>query len=364
MAKRDPEKTARNKRISQLSDELKELRDEVMEEMGSFSISSLHGVIGGKHAQYIDIKSEVIYSPEDFIARWLRGFKEHVEVIENNYYGKEDSNIYRLHQLLKANNRSVKEYLYKFLSRTYLKNYEALSKKRPSIEEAEIWIGQTNANYGLLVTPRFNEFGKWENDKSEIRHFDRGYFTINHVLETGLLIPGKDKRMNFDSVDEYLDFFLEVIVRNSGSKYEYEIAELYCNFVRQSEDPLKIPLLIPEFRYDGLKKKHKYRLDFTIIDPVDFNKIGFELSPWSTHGYLSKTKALNQKQINEIAKGNFEKEMEKHKAFFRKHNIFTLIYTDSDLADIQNVFEDMKRYLEPKQIQTQLQLHIIDEFFG
>lgn len=359
MAKRTPETAARNKRIASLSDELKEIREEVMMAMGSHSVSSLHGVIGGKYAEYIDIKNEIIHSSEHFVALWLQGFQAHLNSFS---WEGSSSNIYKLYKVLKVN-RFVKEYLYKFLTRTYLKNYEALSKKRPKIEESEVWIGQKNANYGILITPRF-ESGKWENDKSEIRHFEPKYWSIGHILETGLVIPGKDHFFTFPSVEHYLEFFLDVIVRNSGSRYEYALASKYCDYVKSLDNQLDVPLLIPEFRYGGLATKHKYRLDFTIIESGSLNKIGIELSPWSTHGYLSKIGKLNQAQINEMAKGNFEKEMKKHKDFFRKHGIFTLIYTDSELKDMDKIFDDILKYMTPSQASVQLKFHIIDEFFG
>lgn len=125
--------------------------------------------------------------------------------------------------------------------------------------------------------------------------------------------------------------------------------------------PLEVPLLIPEFRYDGIADNHKYRLDFTIIDPKTINKYGFELSPWSTHGLLTGTKSKLQKEINEEAKQNFEKEMDKHKSYFKKFEIFVLIYTDSDLANIDQVINDMKNYLNSESTQTQLKLHILDD---
>ncbi len=39
-------------------------------------------------------------------------------------------------------------------------------------------------------SPRFAN-GQCENDKSEIRHFPHRYFSIGHVLATGLVIPGR-----------------------------------------------------------------------------------------------------------------------------------------------------------------------------
>lgn len=88
-----------------------------------------------------------------------------------------------------------------------------------------------------------------------------------------------------------------------------------------SDNQLDIPLLIPELRYGGLAAKHEYRLDFTIVNPHTLSKVGFELSPWSTHGELTGTKAKSQKEINAEARANFEKEMRKLKAYFRKLGI-------------------------------------------
>ncbi len=168
-------------------------------------------------------------------------------------------------------------------------------KKRPTVNEAELWIGQNNADFGLFISPRFKN-GQWENDKSEIRHFKKRYWSIGHVLETGLVVPDKDEKITFNDVDAYLTFFKSVLVRSAGSKYQDEIAEMYAEYVRNAEKPEDVPLLIPEFRYDGREKKHKYRLDFTVINPDTMDKVGFELSPWSSHGRLTGTKDKTQKK--------------------------------------------------------------------
>ncbi|MGO7039322.1 hypothetical protein ACCS60_13295 [Rhizobium acaciae] len=88
-------------------------------------------------------------------------------------------------------------------------------------------------------------------------------------------------------------------MRGTASPYQKNIAQLYADFVQAAERPEDVPLLIPEFRYEGIAPKHKYRLDFTIIDPDTMDKYGFELSPWSTHGQLTGVKAKIQKQVNE-----------------------------------------------------------------
>jgi len=358
MAKRDPEKTARNRIINALTKQLRLLLPKVLSETGIRSEYSLHGIYGSKFADYIDIKNEVVHSPEHFIALYLEGFQKKAEAS-----GPDASHPHNLERLRRSPN--LQEYLFIFLKRTYLRNLEALSKKRPSVVEAVVWIGQNNADYGLLVTPRFNRrTGQWENDKSEIRHFSPLYWSIGHVLETGLVIPGRDEIIKFGSPEEYLNFFLNVIVRNSGSRYEYALANTYREYALSTPEPYRVPLLIPEFRYDGFSATHKYRLDFTIIDPYELTKIGFELSPWSTHGYLSKVKGLTQSEINKMAQDNFEREMKKHKDFFRKYGIFVLIYTDSDLANLAQVFADMKRSLESKSRGIQLRFHIIHDILG
>lgn len=355
MAKRDPEKTARNKIDKELTSQIRLLLPEVLAKTGFDNQLSLHGKIGGKFADYIDIKNVVVQSPDHFVSLWLQGYKA---VLES---GSGFGNQVETYELLKKH-KVFRDYLFLFLRRTYIRQYEALSKKKPSVEEAEIWIGQENANYGLLITPRFVA-GKWENDKSEIRRFKPKYWSIGHVLQTGLVIPDRDEKMPFNSVQEYLTFFKNVLVRNSGSPYERAIADKYEEFVLNSDNPEDIPLLIPEFRYDGLKKKHKYRLDFTVIEGIDLNKVGFELSPWSTHGYLSKTKTLTQKEINQMALDNFEREMKKHKDYFRNHGIFLMIYTDSDLNDLDAIFDDIKSYMKPKSFGSQLKFHILEDFF-
>ncbi len=138
---------------------------------------------------------------------------------------------------------------------------------------------------------------------------------------------------------------------------------MYRNYVLSHTRPENIPLLIPEFRYEGNDVIHKYRLNFTRIEPNDLNKIGFELSPWSTHGQLNGIKSMTQKAINEKASANFNSEMKKHKSYFKKHGIFTLIYTDEDLKNTADIFEDMKKYLEPKTSSKQLKIHIFEDFF-
>lgn len=349
MAKRDPNKTARNRIIKRITVQLKDLLPVVLKKAGIGSEASLNAQLGSRNNDYFDLKNDIINSQDQFASQWLLGLKtsalEHGVASDLWLWG------------LITDHKEFKEYTILFLKRSYLNHFDKLSKNRPTVDAAELWIGQQNANYGLLVTPRFKD-EKWENDKSEIRAFSKTYWSIGHV------IPNQEKIFKFNDIEQYLLFFQDTLVRNSGSKYEYEIAGHYCDYVKSSANPELVPLLIPEFRYAGLLQKHIYRLDFLIINPYTLNKVGFELSPWSTHGYLRKINGLTQKKINEMAADNFAKEMKKHRAYFKKHNVFCLIYTDDDLQDTKNIFEEeILPYLEPEKPPVQLEFQIIEELF-
>lgn len=349
----------REARITEITERLKRLLPDVLKVTGIESQQSLHGIYGHLHPNFIDLKHEVINTPEHFISLWQQGLMRTLEDLGDN---AKASYHYRNFLWLR-DYEVVREYVFLFLERTYYRNYEALSKKRPTPEESTIWIGQERATYGLLVTPRFRN-GNWENDKSEIRHFKKNYWSIGHILQTGLVIPFEDDKVEFPSLNHYLTFFRSVLVRASGSPHEREVARRYCDFVRNSSDPENIPLLIPELRYGGLAKNHQYRLDFCVINPYDLSKVGFELSPWSTHGRLTKLTGKTQAEVNKLAQSNFEEEMKKQKSFFRKFGIFIQIFTDADLADPDAVFEQIKLFLTPEKAAAQLHLGILEDFLA
>lgn len=356
MAKRDPNKTARNRIIKTIQNELRQLLPLVLSEVNVRDEASLNAKIGSKTNEFLDLKNEVINSDSEFTIKWLSGLKQAIDKGEGEHY----------EWIRDSSKRSLnfKKYLLLFLKRNYLKNFDALSKNRPKEEDSEIWIGENNADYGLLVTPRFNG-SQWENDKSKIRNFNHGYWTVGHVLETGLVIPGRNEVITFKKVEEYLNFFKNVLVRKSSSKYEYEIAGLYCDYVNKSDNPLSIPLMIPEYRYLGLKGKHIHRLDIMVINPFTLNKIGFELSPFSTHGALKKIGGLTQKKINEMAAENFSEEMKKHRDYFNKYNVYTLIFPDDELKDCNNIFKkNIVPLLNPEKEGTELSFMIMEEYLN
>jgi hypothetical protein len=356
MAKRDPEKTARNKEIAELQAKLRAMLPTVLKQTGYRAEATLNAKIGSKSDQFIDLKHEVINSSEEFTQLWLQALKAEADI--DRLYPNAIDELWS--DLRKS--KAFRDYLLVFLRRSYLNHYEELSKVRPVTEQAELWIGQNSADWGLLVTPRFAN-GVWENDVSEIRHFKPRYWSVGHVLETGLVVPGKRRRQLFSDVAGYLDFFQDVLVRPNKSSHGDALAERYADYVRNASKPEDVPLLIPELRYAGKAARHKYRLDFCIIDVDTNTRVGFELSPWSSHGQLIGTKGKLQTVINAEASANFAKEAKKLEGYFRTHGITVLIYTDEDLADPDRLFQEVARYLTPRAAPRQLSLHIMRDIF-
>jgi len=356
MAKRDPNKTARNKAAKQIQEELRSMLHLVLPETGHDSELSINAYIGSKAGDFMNLKTEVIKSPEEYISKWLQGLKK--AMTGSLRYRAE-----RMHDFLKdPKNVNFRKYVEMFLRRSFLKHYDELAKVRPEDQEAHYWFGVNDAHYGLFISPRFNpEIENWENDKSEIRAFRETYWTIGHVLKTGICHPFDPSFYEFSSLKDYLNFFYGQ-VRLTRSTYQIEIAKRYIQFVEASDNPNKIPLLIPEIRYDGAGRKHTHRLDFLIINPYTMDKIGIEISPWSTHGALAgKHKTL--KELNKEARQNWEKELKKTKRYFKKYNIMTITYTDSDLVDMDEIFKEIITYLNPEEPPIQLSLNLIEEYF-
>jgi hypothetical protein len=353
VTERDPHKTARNKAGAQLRAQMDDLVPEVLDFTGCDSVLSLNAKIGGKHEQLCNVKERCIRTSDEFLSIYMDSLARHIRALPMHI--RHGSAFYQLAKWYQTS-KAFQSYTEKFLERSFLKHYDEYARVKPAAKDAAFWIGAKNADYGLLIAPRFRR-SEWENDKSEIRRFKPDYFTIGHVLETGLVVPGDEVPMPFCTVEEYLKFFQHVLVRSAGSIHQNRVARRYAAFVRESDDPTKVPLLIPELRYRGRDKLHKHRLDFCVIDPHTLQKIGFELSPWSSHGHLAGTDKMLVKEVNAKAKANYEGDIKKCEAYFSTYGIHVTVFTDSDLEDPNKLFKQIKRYLKPEKRPQQLFLH-------
>lgn len=300
------------------------------------SLHSLHGTIGGKNNQYTDVVNIQFSDPKEFIAHWVKGFIDYIGAYKYS----------PLRNLLK--DEEFRNYTFTFLERNFYRNLRERTRYKPNQNLWSIWFGSGNLVWGLIIAPSFR-YNQWTNDVSEIRRANYHYWTIGHILETGLIDPQNEEPITFSSIEDLIRFYRSVLKRVSNSAYENGFCDLYVEYLRNSENQLEEPFLIPEFRYLGLEKHHEHRLDFTILNPHTRDLIGIELSPNSTHMAVSGIKTKTQKAVNEELSTKWDKEMKKRNDYFESFDISTLTFTDENLKDIDACFEEIKKYLSARE---------------
>lgn len=336
------------KRTEELDEKIKALRETVLKLTSIEKVESLNAYISGKLQNYLDVLHKTYGNSDEFIAAWFRGFREDIEaimLIETEQRKEKDIRKIRLFNAMK-NDEDVINFVKCTLERSYLKKYEKYSRSKPP-ESDILWIGDNSRILGIGLVVQADKYriyeglnftGKyrteWSNDRSETFKLNADYWTIGHILISGIIDYYKNEVIHFNTVEEYLDFFLGFVInQNSFSNLEYQLAKCYCDYVKRNDAPLKIPLLIPQFRYGGLERKHKYRLDFMVIHPFNHRKYGIEISPYAIHRY----------------KDIYEHDIDKQNDFVAKYNIIPIKYSDHHLQDIENLFaECIIPYLNPK----------------
>ena len=214
---------------------------------------------------------------------------------------------YLVNQLLK--DKEIESFVRLFLERNFYRNLKARTRSKPNEQLWRIWFGY-NVVFGLLIAPKYeNNF--WNIDKSEIRRAEYEYWTIGHIIEEGLIDNDSNMPFKIDSMEKFELIYLSIFKKLSNSNYEKIFYNKYIEYLKKSDNPKEEPFLIPEVRYGGLEHKHKYRLDFTILNPHTHEYIGFEISPSSSHMNVSGAKTKNQKDINEELSGKWDKEIGK-----------------------------------------------------
>lgn len=313
-----------------------------------FSLHSFHAQMGSRNNLYIDSVRTKFVIPEDFIAQWLCGLRKNVErqIGEGTFgKGRYKGADYYLIQYLK--DFLITQYIFTFLTRNFYRNFKERVRNKPDENLWSLWFGNGNLVWGLVIEPVLRD-GCWTNDKSEMRRASYNYWTIGHIISTGLIDPTSDSPIRFRSPEDFLGFYKSVIVRTSNSQYEKEIADKYIEYLKRSDNLNQEPFLIPEFRYAGKEVKHIYRLDYTILNPYVMKMTGFEISPASTHIYLKRTKDKTQKSLNFEVSQQWSKEMTKRNSYFSKFGISTVTFTDTDLVDIRQCFQKIEVFLRER----------------
>ena len=341
-----------------LSEELRKLLPSVLDEYvknggRKKNVHSFHGVLGLYKPQYIDLVETKFLSPKELISLWLSGLNEEL---------KDDP--HRSHILLKEmlKHDDSRKYILIFLERDYYRHLGKRRRNKPGTNFYSIWFGDNTINWGLLIQPRksFND-DEWINKIPRIEKVPFNYWTIGHVLSVGLVDPENDELLKFNKLEDLLTFIKGILKRLSRSSYEKQIYDLYVDYILNSANPHDEPFLIPEFRYAGLDKDHKYRIDFTILNIHTNEKIGFEISPQSSHMSVKGIKNKTQKVVNEDIAKQWEKEIAKRNDYFEEYGITTITFTDSQLTDINNCFEIMKSYLSKREDEKSSISSLLDE---
>ena len=342
LAKQEKSLTSRlNNILSTVKDKVENITRE------EFSLHSFHAQIGSKNNLYIDGVRTKFINPEDFIAQWLCGLVKNVEkqIDEGTFGTSPHRDDYYLIQYLK--DICIREYVFTFLTRNFYRNFKERVRNKPDESLWSIWFGSGNLVWGLLIEPIFRN-GCWTNDKSEIRRVSYNYWTIGHILSTGLIDPTSDSPIIFKTSDDFLGFYKSVIIRASNSQYEKEIADRYIEYLKTSDNLNQEPFLIPEFRYAGKEVKHIYRLDYTILNPYVMKMTGFEISPASTHISIGQAKEKTQKILNLELSQKWSKEMTKRNSYYSKYGISTVTFTDTDLDKIEQCFQTIEVFLKER----------------
>ncbi len=337
---------------SELTKELESMQHEALKRatltLGwDVTLQSLHGKIGGKNITYANCDKNSYANFQEFFATWLRGFNE-LCTLRNvkRWDGGSLSDILTL-----LSDDFIREYTEIFLERNFIRNYNARVRLKPDEALWKIWFGN-QLPYGLLIAPAPAEDGTVRIDKSEIRRASYNYWTIGHVGTTGLYMPDVNKFQKFNSVANFLQFYESVLMRLSSSDYEKGIFQRYISYLKQSTDYNAEPLLIPELKYEGYGKDCGYRLDFTVLNPYTFQFVGFELSPSSTHMYVSGIgSGKTQTQMNQELAKRWEKEMDKRNKYLQKYGISLVTFTDKDLQNLDYCFEHIAKVLRARSAQ-------------
>ena len=214
--------------------------------------------------------------------------------------------------------------------------------------------------YGLLIAPAYRN-GVWTNDRSEMRRAQYDYWTVGHVLDTGIIVPGQDEPMHFSDPEHLIRFYRGVLEQLANPYYEQPIARSYAKYLLQSKDVRSEPFLIPELRYAALEIEHKYRLDYTVLNSHVMKFTGFELSPASTHMSVEgKDKKLKEHNAELVERWN--NETEKRNDFFNEYNIPIVTFADKALQNMDACFAVIERFLAerpPRKLNVEEQLALV-----
>jgi hypothetical protein len=300
-----------------LDAQLKKLADELFHNW--HELQSWHAKVGGKGKDYLNVQESVYLSPNEFITAWYKGLLKTVK--EKPFPNA--SAFKNAHALLSS--PKLEKYTKLFLRRMWFRHYDKYLRKKPFPELRTIWFGEPETLHGLLITPVWSDFGKtWCNDLSEIPKANFDYWTIGHVVTTGLVTQVEEVIIPLKNENQVLNYLKKRVIQWSRSTYEKKLWVIYAKWIKEQLDVNSIPLLIPQMRFGGEQMNHKYRLDFAVLNIYKGELMGIELSPHSTHKKFEK----------------YEIDAQKTRDYLKKYGIKIIHFTDKDLKNLEESFEN------------------------
>lgn len=314
------------------------------------NVCSLNASINVKICEACKIKNHKYVNKYEFIQTYYERLEE-----DQQY---EKGNINRIiYEFSKC--EIGKKYIDVFLERYYYRHENTLKRTKVKDESQEIWFGDNKHRFGLLIAPVYRgdykgENKKWENDKSEIRKAQFSYYTIEHILATGIVSYNNCALINLRKIEEITDFCKEEFYKNSNSIYEKRIWEKYFKLLQniKKEDYGKISFLIPELRYNN-EDKHKYRVDFAVFD-VERGNYGYELSPLN-HAITPNIESKTYLEIINCEKDKYHREHSKVNEMMEKYSMQIKTYSYEMLQDISKCFNEMLLHILTEDLYKKLQ---------
>lgn len=341
-------------REQQLTNQLENIRSEVLQRASfivgvNLNTQKLHGRIGNRNTTFVDSVRLQFSDPYDFLTRWVQGLVDEVTSIEESQKLKYNGHVYQntsAHELIRlVQDPLIRDYMFNFLVRNFYREFVPRTRAKPNEILWQLWFGDNNKLiWGLVIAPAYRDNG-WTNDRSEVRRADYSYWTVGHVLKTGLVDPTSRKTITWSNPEQFIDFYRSVLKRLSNPTYEQGIADRYIKYLQKSPNIHDEPFLIPELRYAGLERVHKYRLDFAVLNSHVMKSTGFELSPSSTHQSVSGIRDKTQQEINQELAQQWDKEMTKRNEYFSNFEIPIVTFTDNNLQDLDGCFARIEYYL-------------------
>ncbi len=281
----------------------------------NINIQSLNARLSNIKDYCVDLKNKMYNGFRDCMDSFMEEFEKNSEKLT----GKNDRAL--------LDNEVINSYMRVFLEQNFYKQLNERIRIKPDTNLYEIhmgknWFGNRNGVRSLYISPRFRD-GKWENDNSEIRRVKFQYYTIGHLLTSGLVVEKNGKRVlkKYNNFDDALE---DLYPEEELEKDEQAFVQCYLNYVSShSDNMLNIPLLIPQFRFGGEAENHVYRADFLLLNYCDRNhvrKILIELSRNYLHDKLGEQDAVRRND------------------FIQKYNCLTIEIRDRELENLEETF--------------------------